>query len=123
MRILPLALLLGLLAGCAHSAAKLPDYGGDDGNQIAKLVDQMNDDSNTIPKLKAVFATGTPVGKKDIKSFPQFRYEIKGNPNVNGDVATATVVVSRHTTSGSCDKVWNFVKEGTDWKIKSAPLP
>ena len=116
--ILPVAAL-----GCRHSTQG-PNYGGQDGNKIARLVDQMNDESNTIPKLKAAFASGTTIGKKDLKTFPRYRYEIKGAPSVNGDSATATVEVSEQTRSdGGSEKEWTFVKEGADWKIKSAPLP
>jgi hypothetical protein len=124
MRRVLFALLLGCAAGCGNSGPQPPSYGGEDGAKIAALVDQMNDDGNTIPKLKAAFAAGTPIGKKEMKTFPQYRYEIKGNPNVSGDTATATVGVNRHSVSdGGREMQWTFVKEGADWKIKSAPLP
>jgi hypothetical protein len=117
-----LVTLIWCVAGCRHTTA--PDYGGEDGGKIAALVDRMNDDSNTVPKLKASFASGTPIGKKDIKTYPRFRYEIKGNPTVSGDSATATVEVCAYSgdDTGS-EKEWTFVREGADWKIKSAPLP
>ena len=110
------------VGGCRHTTG--PDYGGEDGSKIAALVDRMNDDSNTIPKLKASFASGTPIGKKDVKAYPRFRYELKGSPTVDGDSATATVEVSTYTSNDAgSEKEWSFVKEGADWKIKSAPLP
>ena len=101
-----------------------PDYGGEDGSKIAALVDRMNDESNTIPKLKASFASGTPIGKKDVKAYPQSRYEMKGTPTVAGDEATARVEVRRTpATTPEVKRSGAFVKEGTKWKIKSAPLP
>ena len=120
---IPLLSLFALsAASCRHTAQV--DYGGDDGNKIAALVDRMNDESNTIPKLKASFVSGTPVGKKDVKAYPRFRYEVKGNPVIAGDSATATVEVSSQTGDGpGNEKEWTFVREGADWKIKSAPLP
>ena len=120
---IPLLGLIGLsAASCRHTAQV--DYGGDDGNKIAALVDRMNDDSNTIPRLKASFASGTPIGKKDVKTYPRFRYEVKGSPMVVGDSATATVEVSTHAGNDhGSEKEWTFVKEGADWKIKTAPLP
>lgn len=124
MRYLLVALLFGGVIGCGSSTTQPPSYGGEDGTKIARLVDQMNDDSNTVPKLKAAFAAGSPVGKKEAKTFPQYRYEIKGNPNVSGDTATATVAVARQVASNSGSELqWTFVKEGAEWKIKSAPLP
>ena len=114
--------LISCVGGCRHTTA--PDYGGEDGNKIAALVDKMNDDSNTIPKLKASFASGTAIGKKDVKTYPRFRYEIKGSPTVSGDSATATVEVSAYSgNDAGREKEWTFVKEGSDWKIKAAPLP
>jgi hypothetical protein len=126
MRLLAAGLFTALalvVFGCALTP-RPPDYGGEDGGKIARLVDDLNDDANTVPKLKAAFAAGTPVGRKEAKAYPQYRFEMKGNPSVTGDTATATIEVCRHSaTEGGRDMQWTFVKEGDRWRIRSAPLP
>ena len=123
MRSLVLLFLLGPCLGCGDSVPQGADMGGDDGKQIADLVDRLNDENNTIPRLKALFATGTPLGKTDTRKYPLYRYELKGKPTVNGDSATAKIDVILNSSSETAgEREWTFVKDGDKWKIKSAPL-
>ena len=116
-------LVLVLAAGCGSSASAPPDFGGEDGKQIADLVDRMNDESNTTSRLKSIFATGTAIEKKQTKTYPQYRYDLKGKVAVSGTTATGTVAVEKQAGGDSGEKEWTFVKEGDKWKIKTAPLP
>ncbi len=116
-------LVLVLAAGCGGAASAPPDFGGDDGKQIADLVDRMNDESNATSRLKSIFAAGTAVDKKQTKTYPQYRYDLKGKVTVNGTTATGTVAIEKQAGGDPSEKEWTFVKEGDKWKIKTAPLP
>jgi len=121
-----LGFLLLLTAGCNDSAvAPVPlDFGGgDEGKQIAELVDRMNDQSNSVSRLKASFATGTAIGYQATRQYPKYRYELKGTVSVNDNTASATIAIEPHAGGTLVEKPWTFVKEGTAWKIKSAPMP
>lgn len=120
MRLASLALLLALVAGCGSSATAPPNLGGEDGTRIAELVEQMNDDGGRTKQLKTIFAGATV---SDARRFQQYRFDLKGKPEVNGSTATATVVCEKHSKGEPVEKPWAFVKEGDKWKIKAAPLP
>lgn len=113
---------LVLLAGCGGGVSP-PDFGGEDGRQIADLVDRMNDDSDSPREMKAMFATGTPLGKKELALYPEFTYTLKGRVAVAGEAATGTVEVRSGDGKRRGEKEWAFVKEGGTWKIKAAPMP
>ena len=114
-------LFLVLSGGCS-SSPQGPDFGGEDGRQLAELVERMNDDTTSVAKLKETFVSGTPAAKKDVQTYRRYRYDLK-QANVEGDTATATVLVEKHTGGEPVEKNWSFVKEGEKWKIKAAPLP
>lgn len=120
-----IAALLLAAVGCGggSDAPKPADLGGDDGKQIGDLVDQMNDDSGRAAKLKGLFAAGSSAGAREAKAFAQHQYNLKGKPTVSGATATATVAIEKHSGGAAVEKEWAFVKEGDQWKIKSAPLP
>ncbi len=110
--------------GCGSSDTPIaPDFGGEDGKQIAAVVDRMNDESNTVSRLKESFASGTTIEKKQTKTYSQYRYDLKSKVSVNGDTATGTVTIEKNAGGDPVEKEWIFVKEGDKWKIKSAPLP
>jgi hypothetical protein len=112
-----------LIAGCSSSGAPAPSGPGDDGKLIADLIEQMNDDGGRDRQLKTMFAAGSPAGKAEARAFQQYRFDLKGKPNVSGTTATATVVLEKHKGGTPAEKEWAFVKEGDKWKIKDAPLP
>jgi hypothetical protein len=116
-----LGLALVFACGCS-SSPEGPDYGGEEGKQIANLVERMNDDTTSVAKLKASFASGVPAAKKDVKTYRRFHYDLK-HAEVTGDSATGTVAIESHAGGDAVEREWTFVKEGDGWKIKSAPLP
>ncbi len=64
-------------------------------------------------------------GKLDFKRYGQFSYWTDaGGPKISGDTATMMVTVrNEHTGEDAGKAEWTFVKEGSDWKVKLAPLP
>ena len=116
-------LLLALAAGCSSESQKPPDFGGDDGKKISELVDRMNDESNSVAKLKDIFATGTPIEKKQTKTYSLYHYDLKGKVRVEGTTATGIVAIEKTAGGEPVEKEWAFVKEEDKWKIKSAPMP
>ena len=111
--------------GCGSSTPAGPSYGSPDGRKIAELIDKLNDDKGMAARVKQLFASGVTLSSAELKKIWTIFYEVKGEPVVTGDTATATIAM-RSESASSADlgtKEWAFVKEGDKWKIKSAPLP
>jgi hypothetical protein len=114
--------LLAGLVGCGSSTQAPPDYGTQDGLEIAKVIDSVNDDKSSGRRFPGLFAGGNL--PRDYKQFSRYDFSLDGNPNVSGTTATATVKMRSESTSDDVGaKEWAFVKEGNAWKIRSAPLP
>lgn len=116
--------LCAFLVGCGTTAPTGPSYGSDDGRKIAVLVGDLNDVKSLPDRYKKLFATGVALSATERKKLDTIHYEVQGEPTVNGDAATATIAM-RSESASSADlgtKEWAFVKEGDQWKIKSAPL-
>jgi hypothetical protein len=110
--------LLG--AGCGGGPSP-PDYGSEDGKQIARLVEELNEATSDEKRFRQAFAGPAP---KDRKHFNAHLFDVDGAPAVTGDSATARVKVrSDGEGKDRGTQEWTFVKEGGQWKIKSAPLP
>jgi len=100
------------------------DMGGDDGTKISILVEDMNDAKGNAKKFNAMFVKGSAPTGAEAKKFNAFAYYNLPNtkPAVNGSDATAKVSVQNEGTGTNVEVEWSFVKEGDQWKIKSAPL-
>lgn len=126
MRTVSAAVVSAALAalGCGRDTAPTPpDFGGEDGRQIAVVIELLSEDA-ALPKLRRVFAPGSTLTRADEKKYGRYRYDLKGVPEVTDATATATVNVIAHATGDRAgEQVWTFVKDGERWKIKYAPVP
>ena len=114
------ALTIGL-TGCGKSEPRGPSFGSEDGKQIAVLLEDLTEAAADTPKASALFAGQPPA---NLKQFGRYRFEVKANPTVSGDTATATVqIVAENDGTEKGATEWSFVKEGGKWKVKTAPLP
>jgi hypothetical protein len=118
--VLGLALAALAAAGCGPSgAANLPEG---DPKAIGDLIDNLNEVRTDPKRLAACFARGA--APKDLKRYAACEFYLGGKPSVSGDSATLTVSVRRQSDGGEAGTPeWTLVKEGSDWKLKSAPLP
>lgn len=118
-----IALFFAITIGCGTSEHKLPDFGGEDGKQIADLVEGLNDSASRLNELKAVFASGKKLTRTDTQRYSAYVYALTGTDavTVSGDNATGMLVLEKG--GNKVEKEWTFVKEGDKWKIKDAPLP
>jgi len=119
-------LLLPVLAtGCGSPKPAGPSYGSPDGRKIAELIDKLNDDKSVAARLKQLLASGATLSAADQKKIWTIFYEVKGEPVITGDTATARIAMRSESASSADlgEKEWTFVKEGENWKIKSCPLP
>jgi hypothetical protein len=114
-------LLTAGLAGCGGH--KRPNFGSDDGLKIAELIDLLVDDASSARRAQTLFAREATPKAAGLRKYGKYTFNLDGNPTVTGDTATATVHFRRHTGQEVGAKEWTFVKEGAEWKIKSAPLP
>lgn len=113
---------LGLLAlGCGGSAQGV-DMGGPEGKLISDAVENINDSVNSSAKLSKSFAKGSTVPA--VKKMNGLAFYVVGKPKVTGEEATCKIRIEKLADGKALGETdWTFVKEGADWKIKSAPLP
>jgi hypothetical protein len=123
MRIFLFLLLSAFVAGCGSSTPPTNglDMGGPDANQIAALVEDTNDAKGDSKKTLAKLAKGTKLA--DPKKFAQHEFYVSGKPTVNGTEGKCKIRVDSAKGGTAGEVEWEFVKEGDQWKIKSAPLP
>ena len=116
------SVLLTSVAGCSGSGSvALPDYGSEEGRQIAEFISYFNDYKADPVKFKKAFAGTAP---SNWREYDKFRYEVKvGSPKVDGVNATATVTIHNESNyEVIATKEWTFTKVGDAWKLKDAPL-
>lgn len=111
--------VLAFLAGCSDSATKTFDSGGEDANKIAIILGDIPDCSGNPKKIEKFIVKGGNTAEISAKAV---ELEIVGKPKVDGSSATCEVKVMAPGGSPLGQKTWNFVKEGSDWKIKDAPI-
>jgi len=129
MRRTPLARVVVVLAlgaaaaGCGGGSGgpRPPGYGSEDGKLIADVIDAFNEVKYDPARAKKLFASGQA---PSTRQYDPYRYDVDGNPSVSGATATARIKVIGDADSkekGTAE--WTFSKEGSGWKIKTAPLP
>jgi hypothetical protein len=74
-------------------------------------------------QFEKAFVGAAPRGPAQ-KKYIGLQYTLVGKPAVNGESATATIVVEKSATGAKLGEVtWEFAKVDGTWKIKTAPLP
>jgi hypothetical protein len=90
---------------------------------LASLVTEFADTGANYTMVK-YFKQGTKISQLDYKKYIKFNYKLDGNADISGDTAKATVkVMDANDGKEAGSKEWSFLKDGTIWKIKDAPLP
>lgn len=115
-------MLLTIMAlGCGGGAATV-DMGSPEGKLVAEAIENLNDSAGNATKFGKAFAKGS--GPAAGKKYSGLGFYIVGKPTVSGDQATAKVRIEKLSDGSTVgEQEWSFVKEGSDWKIKTAPLP
>ena len=122
--ILRLVMILGFLGliGCGGGSSGSVDMGSPEGKLIAECVENFNDSAGNVAKLNKSFANGS--APTVAKKFAGLAFYVVGKPSVTGEQATCKVRVEKANNGNSLgEQDWSFVKEGSEWKIKSAPIP
>ncbi len=122
--ILRLAMMLCFLGltGCGVGSSGSVDMGSPEGKLIAECVENFNDSSGNVSKLNKSFPNGSaPTAPK---KFAGLAFYVVGKPSVTGEQATCKVRVEKANNGNLLgEQDWSFIKEGSEWKIKSAPIP
>jgi hypothetical protein len=111
---------LVVAAGCGSSTPAPPSFGGEEGKAIATLVADFNEGKHDAVKLKKLFVGGTL--PTDWKQYDKYDFQLDGNPTVDGATATATLKKRDHSNAEAGTTTFTFAKDGSTWKIKSAPV-
>jgi hypothetical protein len=91
--------------------------------QVGQFIASL-DDVKKDPKLLAPwFAAGAAPPAAELRKFAKYTCQADGRPTVTGDTATAKVKVLDANEHEVGQVEWTLVKEGGNWKLKSAPLP
>jgi hypothetical protein len=114
-----MAAFLVLAVGCGQPQP--PAYGSIEGKEIAKLVEELNEARAHPKQFEKMFSGKAP---SNWKRFNEFQFDVDGSPSISNENATARVRIrSENDGSEKGVKEWTFIKEGSNWKIKSADLP
>jgi hypothetical protein len=110
------------LAGCSSSgrdAAELTDA-----TLIPQILRSFSGSASDPRNLPTWFAQGATPPAAEQRKYGKYTYRAEGKPAVTGDTATVQVKLRDAKSDQEAGIVeWTFVKEGGNWKIKSAPLP
>ena len=93
--------------------------------QLRNLVTQMSDSSSNPNTFRAFFSKDATVPPETQRTrYQKLYFSPVAAPVIKGDVATVQVSVRDDDLPNPLGQVeWTFVKEGEQWKAKSAPLP
>lgn len=127
MRTVAAPLVLGLslimLAGCGGGEMQGPTHANDDLKQLHTLVNDLAESSGQDFNRRFTKAALPPRSAQT--KFRQLSFLFAGDPSITGNDATGKVKITSSNDPNKAlgEKDWKFVKEGTGWKIKEAPLP
>src|SRR5262245_37485329 len=123
--LLPL-ILFGMIAltGC-QGAAKNDGPPVEDKDLLRSLVTQMPHASRDPARFQAFFAKDAAAPPESERGkYSRLYFNQTGTASVTGNTAVLKVKVTNDESSTPLGTVsWTFVKEGEQWKLKSAPLP
>jgi hypothetical protein len=100
------------LFGCDNGTPAPPNFGSEDGTQIAQLIEDFNEAKSSPKKLGELFSTKL---KLQANKYDGVMYQLVGKPTVTGAEATATIAVVSDADGSE--------RGQATWKIKDAPLP
>jgi len=102
---------------------------------VNATVAALGDAAMSEESFASVFASGAAPSSRE--AYATCNYEVIGTPSISGEDATADVQVTTGFVDGSQgdnaarksggeretrNVTWTLTKEGTEWKIKDAPL-
>jgi len=92
---------------------------------LRNLVTQMPDASRRPDSFRAFFtADATIPADAERARYAKLYFQTVGAPTIKGNSATIKVSVRDDDSPNPLGQMdWTFVKEGEQWKAKSAPLP
>lgn len=114
-----------LLAGGCGGGGGIPKTAPDE-QKIRGLIPAVRESAETAARFKTVFVEGAVPGEAERQRYRKYAYEIKPPVKFSGDEATVTVAVRNVAGKGQeslGETEWTAVRSGSEWKLKSAPLP
>jgi hypothetical protein len=114
-----------LAGGCGGGGGAMPTTAPDD-QKIRGLIPAVRDAAENATQFKTVFADGAAPGEAERQRYRKYAYEIKPPVKFSGDEATITVAVRDIAGKGQeivGETEWTAVRSGSEWKLKTAPLP
>lgn len=120
LAVIALATVTGLL-GCAasHDAVQSTDDVA-----VVQTVKSFNGSKMDPRNSPPWFAQGALPGPAELQKLAKYDCQTIGKPTIKGDTATIKMRVLVPNTDNEVGQVeWTLVKEGGNWKIKSAPVP
>lgn len=120
-----LSVLFILLVGCGSEPAGPPESTPE--NLISTKVNSVPDMAMIPAEFAKLFVDGQIPAGYSPKSYAPLTCEAK-SVEIEGDTATVQVAITKTGAEVSdAESVptseWTLVKQGEDWKIKTAPLP
>lgn len=90
---------------------------------VEAFIQSLDDVRERPQTLATYFAQGSTPGSDQLKRYAQYTYDPASKPTLRGSEATLKVKILDAQNQEVGNLEWIVVKDGTDWKLKSAPLP
>lgn len=112
-----LLLWLAVVVGCGTG-----DGPGSPSDELSKFVSGVADAAGTAEAFKTVFAEGAAPPESKRAEYGRYAFWAK-DVSLSGDSATITVEVSGSDDQVIAEVQWTAKRQGTQWKLETAPLP
>ena len=116
---IPVFLALLLTVGCGGSGDSVKD----DDSASVKMFLEGYEDIREPRFIGRHFAAGKVPPKPELAKYAKHGIEIVGTPRVQGSSANVQVKIFDAKGKEVGTKEWTLVKDGTAWKLESAPQP
>jgi hypothetical protein len=93
-----------------------------DQSQVTQLVGNMGDYAKNLRMLKTLFTDDNKLTEEDRKNYYEFTAIVDQPVRIQKDTAIIPVKLKDSKGKEVGRKDWTAVKQGDDWKLKSAPL-
>ena len=114
--------LLALSIGCGSEVDQLEaEINAGEDEIVAQLASGLSDCVGNEDTFAAAFVNGSPVDEETRAKYQGFSFSTD-LATISGDTATIPVVIENLDGQVVATVEWTAVKEGSNWKLKTAPM-
>lgn len=121
LRIPTAVLALAVLPGCSSGSKEAAPM--TDQIQVTQFIASFNGAKENPKYAPEWFAQGAVPPTAELRKLAKYTCKVDGKPTISGDTATVKIKLLDAKEQEVGQVEWTLVREGGNWKLKSAPLP